>query len=199
MKFLEPAELLFESETLLFSIRIKKKTNSRVRFCFDFIIKRFTRIYLSREEEEEEEEDKSNDTWWSRVPGVAVVFLFLTRRKTTLSKNETSDEAFPDDGKEDEEASHPFDLSSYDRLEIESIEKTFNLELNSIDPNVIEMAVKRAKELANMYFKSGEYEKSAEQYTTAIAGARGRIRRCGVIERRHGCRSGRDWKRYTIR
>ena len=65
--------------------------------------------------------------------------------KENDEQNEMRDEAFVM-GKKDEEASHPFDLSSYDRLEIESIEKTFNLELNSIDPNAIEMAVKRAKE-----------------------------------------------------
>ena len=97
---------------------------------------------------------------------------FFDAKENDEEQNETRDAAFEMMGKKDEEASSPFDLSSYDRLEIESIEKTFNLELNSIDPNAIEMAVKRAKELANMYFKSGEYEKSAEQYTTAIAGAR---------------------------
>lgn len=47
------------SETLLFSIRIKKK-QIHLRFCFDFSIKRFTRIYTLLREEEEEE-DKNND------------------------------------------------------------------------------------------------------------------------------------------
>ena len=65
-----------------------------------------------------------------------------------------------------------FDLSSYDSFEIESIEKTFDLDLKKLDPKAIDLAVKRAKELANAHFKNGEYEKSCEQYTTAIAGAR---------------------------
>ena len=130
---------------------------------------------------EEEENDENNDMVASTGSGGGVPSF--DAKENDVEQNETRDEAFKMMGKKDEEASHPFDLSSYDRLEIESIEKTFNLELNSIDPNAIEMAVKRAKELANMYFKSGEYEKSAEQYTTAIAGAR----------------SGRDWKQYTIR
>lgn len=127
------------------------------------------RIYLSREEEEEN--DENNDMVVASTGSGGGVPSF-DAKENDEEQNETRDAAFEMMGKKDEEASSPFDLSSYDRLEIESIEKTFNMELNSIDPNAIEMAVKRAKELANVYFKSGEYEKSAEQYTTAIAGAR---------------------------
>ena len=59
----------------------------------------------------------------------------------------------------------------YDRTEIEAIEKRWRrigiswIRTRSRWPS-------RAKELANGFFKSGEYEKSVEQYTAAIAGAR---------------------------
>ena len=45
-----------------------------------------------------------------------------------------------------------FDLSMYDRTEIEAIEKRCGVELESVDPNAISLAVARAKELANGFF-----------------------------------------------
>ena len=84
-------------------------------------------------------------------------------------KKEEEKEKKSDD---DDERRNGFDLSMYDRTEIEAIETRCGVELESVDPKAISLAVSRAKELANGFFKSGEYEKSVEQYTAAIAGAR---------------------------
>ena len=73
---------------------------------------------------------------------------------------------------DDDDERNGFDLSMYDRTEIEAIETRCGVELESVDPKAISLAVSRAKELANGFFKSGKYEKSVEQYTAAIAGAR---------------------------
>ena len=53
---------------------------------------------------------------------------------------------------DDDDERNGFDLSMYDRTEIEAIETRCGVELESVDPNAISLAVARAKELANGFF-----------------------------------------------
>ena len=156
-----------------------------MRFCLDHYKAFFQKhLHISREEEErEEDKERSNDTA-SRVKSIGGV-LFWGENDVEQKRRRKSDD--DDDERRRMGSTCRF---MYDRLEIEAIETRCGVELES-DGSECDLAGRLARErVGERGRKSGEYEKSVEQYTAAIAGAR-KDKTLWRNERRHGCRSER--------